>query len=170
MKVLVLIHGNLAELQLDRDASDWHFLYRPEGCPPIEGRASVVQVEPGVFSILRDGRSFEVRVVPGPEGAYSAVLNGIRSQIEIRDPRAFARKDRAGLGEGRQNVTAPMPGKVIRVLVSVGDLVEAGTGLVVVEAMKMQNEMKSPKAGRVVQLNVSDGTAVSAGEVLAVIE
>src|SRR5205807_8872034 len=67
-------------------------------------------------------------------------------------------------------IIAPMPGKVVRVLVEIGDQVEAGAGIVVVEAMKMQNEMKSPLAGTVVTLNVSAGITVNAGEVLAVVE
>src|SRR5437667_10102048 len=67
-------------------------------------------------------------------------------------------------------IVAPMPGKVVRVLVEVGDQVEAGAGIVVVEAMKMQNEMKSPKIGTVVTLNVEVGATVNAGDVLAIIE
>jgi biotin carboxyl carrier protein len=63
-----------------------------------------------------------------------------------------------------------MPGKVIRVLVAAGDPVEAGQGLVVVEAMKMQNEMKSPKAGRVVEVKTKPHAAVAAGDVLVVVE
>jgi biotin carboxyl carrier protein len=67
--------------------------------------------------------------------------------VEVRDPRAISSQGKSGLGEGRQTVNAPMPGKVVRLLVSEGDEVEAGAGLVVVEAMKMQNELKAPKAG-----------------------
>jgi biotin carboxyl carrier protein len=63
-----------------------------------------------------------------------------------------------------------MPGKVVRVLVQVGEQVEAGAGLIVVEAMKMQNEMKSPRAGAVVSINVTAGDTVEAGALLAVIE
>jgi biotin carboxyl carrier protein len=63
-----------------------------------------------------------------------------------------------------------MPGKVIRVLVSIGDTVELGQGLVVVEAMKMQNEMKSPKAGRIVEVKTKADAAVAAGDVLVVVE
>ena len=76
----------------------------------------------------------------------------------------------AGAQHGRQNIAAPMPGKVVRVLVSVGDTVEPGQGLIVVEAMKMQNEMKSPKAGIVAEIKTKDGATVAAGEILIVIE
>ncbi|HKG21544.1 MAG TPA: acetyl-CoA carboxylase biotin carboxyl carrier protein subunit, partial [Blastocatellia bacterium] len=72
--------------------------------------------------------------------------------------------------EGLQYLTAPMPGKVVRVLHGVGDEVAAGGGVVVVEAMKMQNEVRSRKAGRVIELRVSEGTTVGAGQVLAVVE
>jgi len=71
---------------------------------------------------------------------------------------------------GAAEIVSPMPGKIVRVLVEVGTQVETGTGIVVVEAMKMQNEMKSPKAGVVVSINAETGATVNAGDVLAVIE
>jgi biotin carboxyl carrier protein len=118
--------------------------------------ASVLEVEPGVYSILIDGRSYEVRTAD--------------LEIEVEDPRApKSAHKQAGL-EGRQSVSAPMPGKVVRVLVNVGDTVERGQGLVVIEAMKMQNEMKSPKQGNVVALSAVEGGTVAAGEVLATVE
>jgi len=130
---------------------------------------SAVLIAPGIYSILRDGRSYEVRVAE-IEGGLQARVNGYDYFVEVRDQRDAPPKSRASGGEGRQKVMAPMPGKVIRVLVKQGDAVEAGQGLVVVEAMKMQNEMRSPKAGRVAQLAAKPGGAVAAGEVLAVIE
>jgi biotin carboxyl carrier protein len=71
--------------------------------------------------------------------------------------------------QGRQQIVAPMPGKVVRVLVSAGDEVAAGQGLLVVEAMKMQNEIRSPKQGKVERFEVQEGQAVNAGEVLCVV-
>ncbi len=88
----------------------------------------------------------------------------------MADPRRWNRGRGGSHSEGRQNVAAAMPGKVVRVLVSEGDLVEAGQGLVVVEAMKMQNEMKAPRSGRVVALSIAPGATVRAGQILAVIE
>ena len=126
-------------------------------------------VAPGVYSILQDGRSYEVRTTETADGLQVRV-NGRDYLAEVRDQRDAPPKSRTGGGEGRQKVTAAMPGKVIRVLVGEGDVVEAGQGLVVVEAMKMQNEMKSPKAGRVTHLAAKPGGAVMAGEVLVVIE
>lgn len=118
--------------------------------------ASVVEVEPGVYSVLLDGRSFTVR---------AADLN-----IAVEDPRELRTSGPLAGLEGRQTITAPMPGKVVRVLVSDGAVVERGQGLVVIEAMKMQNELKAPKAGRVVSLPAEEGAAVGAGQVLAVVE
>jgi biotin carboxyl carrier protein len=82
----------------------------------------------------------------------------------------MARGSRASVGSGRQKVAAPMPGKVIRVLVKVGDAVDAGQGLVVVEAMKMQNEMKASHSGRVLEIRASAGATVGAGDTLVVLE
>ena len=89
----------------------------------------------------------------------------------IVEPRRERRRDRTELAlEGRQTVKAPMPGKVIRVLVSEGQAVDAGQGLIVVEAMKMQNEIKCPKAGSVQKVLVREGQAVNAGETLVIVE
>jgi biotin carboxyl carrier protein len=118
--------------------------------------ASVVEVEPGVYSVLLDGQSFDVRM---------SEVN-----VEIEDPRE-PRKTGASAGpQGRQTVHAPMPGKVVRVLAIPGEAVERGQGLVVMEAMKMQNEIKSPKAGVVVTIHAAEGVNVAPGDVLAVVE
>ncbi len=131
--------------------------------------ADVREVEPGVYSILLDGRSYEVRIEAGAEACYAAV-NGRRYAIEVRDPRRLARSRGAIAVAGRQKVTSPMPGKVIRVLVEPGEEVTAGQGLAVVEAMKMQNEIRSPKAGRIVAVLVKEGAAVGGGETLMEVE
>ena len=128
----------------------------------------VAQVEPGVYSVLLEGRSFEVRAIAFREG-LRLELDGRRFTAEVRDPRDRAQKSAAAVGTGRQNIAAPMPGKVVRVLVRDGDAVEVGQGLVVVEAMKMQNEMKALRGGNVVEVRVRDGDTVSAGDVLVVL-
>jgi biotin carboxyl carrier protein len=128
----------------------------------------VAQVEPGVYSVLVEGRSFEARVIR-TEAGMGLELDGRCFTAEVRDPRDRGQKPAAALGSGRQNVAAPMPGKVIRVLVREGDAVEVGQGLVVVEAMKMQNEMKALRDGNVVEVRVQDGETVSAGDVLVVL-
>ena len=104
--------------------------------------------EPGVYSVLMDGRSYDARVEEHPAGLV-VVIDGYRFEIAVRDPRRWSRA-RTPPRRRRpcRRVAAPMPGKVVRVLVAPGDMVEAGQGLMVVEAMKMQNEMKAPRAGR----------------------
>lgn len=140
----------------------------------LDGReveADAVEVATGTYSILLGGRSFEVRVQPQPAGDGVQVFAGREVfSAQVLDPRAWRGK-RAGVleAEGRQQILAPMPGKVVRVLVAAGDAVEASQGLLVVEAMKMQNEIRSPKTGKVERLLVTEGQAVNSGEVLAVV-
>jgi len=134
-----------------------------------EQLASVTQVEPGVYSVLLDGASYEIRLSETSSG-LSAEVGGRRFEVEVRDPRDTSRGTRTQLGSGRQNIAAPMPGKVVRVLVNVGDAVDVGQGLVVVEAMKMQNEMKASRPGRVIEIRAQAGDTVSAGDTLAVLE
>ncbi len=130
---------------------------------------SVLEVEPGVYSILAGTRAYEVRVAGG-ERKWMVQSGGKSWQAEVIDPRAASAR-RGGLGrEGRQVLAAPMPGKVVRVLVEEGAMVEEGQGLVVVEAMKMQNEMKAPKAGKVVALAARAGSSVAAGDELVTLE
>jgi biotin carboxyl carrier protein len=131
--------------------------------------SAVRQVEPGVYSVLLDGVSYEIRVIKTPHG-YSAELGGRRFPVEVRDPRDAGNATRSSTSSGRQNVAAPMPGKVVRVLVNVGDSVDAGQGLVVVEAMKMQNEMRAARPGRVIEVRAGAGETVGAGDTLVVLE
>lgn len=133
------------------------------------GEPQITQVEPGVYSVLVDGRSFEARIEQS-NGRVVVFIDGHRFDIEVRDPRRWSRKAAAQGSSGRLNVTVPMPGKIVRLLAAAGDTVAAGQGLLVVEAMKMQNEIKAPKAGRIISLAASEGATVAAGDVLAVIE
>jgi biotin carboxyl carrier protein len=131
--------------------------------------ADAVQVEGNVFSILLGGEVFEARVERDARGARIHI-DGREYLAEMDDPRQWKRGGGGSAGsEGRQNIVAPMPGKVVRVLVQPGSEVEAGQGLFVVEAMKMQNEIKSPKQGKVERISAKEGQAVNAGDVLAVI-
>jgi biotin carboxyl carrier protein len=134
-----------------------------------ERAADVECPEPGVYSVLLDGRSYEARIEETAAGLI-VVVEGYRFEVEVRDPRRFSRHAGGRGGEGVETVAAPMPGKVVRVLVKVGETVTAGQGLVVVEAMKMQNEMKAHRAGKVLTMSAREGATVAAGEVLAVIE
>ncbi|MGH9646939.1 MAG: biotin/lipoyl-containing protein [Bryobacteraceae bacterium] len=117
-------------------------------------------------SVLLNGRSYRVSKGAGTE----ICVNGRFLSMEVFDPRDLRPGQGASANHGRQQIAASMPGKVIRVLVAAGDAVEEGQGLVVVEAMKMQNEMKSPKAGRVAEVRTRPDATVGAGEILVVVE
>jgi biotin carboxyl carrier protein len=135
---------------------------------PVHADAALVA--PGTISVLMGGHAFEVHVTPSLDGMVKLQSGPHEFTAELQDPRAWQGRHHGALeAEGRQQIMAPMPGKVIRLLVNTGDEVEAGQGLVVVEAMKMQNEIRSPKKGKVERLPVKEGQAVNAGEVLCVV-
>ena len=165
MKLEVQISGRTRHVEVARAGS--RLLFHLDG---RELAADAVEVATGTYSILLDGQSFEVRVQPEPGGRLHVQTYGEDFPIEIRNPRVWRGK-RSGVleAEGRQQVTAPMPGKVVRLLVAAGDKVEAGQGLLVVEAMKMQNEIRAPKSGTVERLLVTEGQAVTAGHALAIV-
>jgi biotin carboxyl carrier protein len=133
--------------------------------------ADAVLIAPNAVSVMIGGQSFEIHVSRSADATLKLLCGPHELSAEIIDPRAWrGRKHGAVEVEGRQEIPAPMPGKVVRVLVAVGDAVETGQGLLVVEAMKMQNEIRSPKSGKVERLLVKEGQAVNAGEVLAWVE
>lgn len=104
-------------------------------------------------------------------GNFDVSLRGHNYTVKLTDPKRLrSAQSGAEHGKGTAQIVAPMPGKVVRILVSAGTVVEAGAGILVVEAMKMQNEMKAPKAGQVVSIEAEVGATVNAGDVLAVIE
>ena len=106
-----------------------------------------------------------------PGESFEVVLRGRNYDVAIIDPKRLRSTQSSGAHHsGAAEIISPMPGKIVRVLVEVGAKVAAGAGVVVVEAMKMQNEMKAPKAGVVVSINTEEGATVNAGDVLAVIE
>ena len=125
----------------------------------------IVEVEPGVYSVIAGSQSFEVRA-----SGNQFSIGGHQFRFEIDDPREWKKSGHAAGAHGRVLITASMPGKVIRVLVAVGDEVAKGQGIVVVEAMKMQNELKAPRAGRVTSVEVKANDSVNAGAALAGIE
>ena len=137
----------------------------------IDGRtveADAAKISPGVYSVLLNGRSLDLTVEETTDGLLVR-LNGREFNTQIADPRAW-RRGRSGSIElaGRQQVAAPMPGKIVRVLAAMGQQVESGQGLLVIEAMKMQNEIRSPKSGTLEKI-VREGQTVNAGEILAVV-
>jgi len=134
---------------------------------PVEPHAdaTLIETEPGVYSVIADGASYEARVL-GDE----ITIAGHRFTFEVDDPRQWKRSAGAAASHGRAAIKAPMPGKIVRILVAAGDLVTAGQGIVVVEAMKMQNELKAPRDGRVASIDCKENDSVNAGTVLAIVE
>ena len=123
------------------------------------------------YSLIVDNRSFEIEV-DNSEDQYRVLVDGRNYHVHLVDERRMrVGGAQSGLQlQGRQKVAVPMPGKVIAVLVSEGDTVEKGQGLVIVEAMKMENEVRSPVPGQVKEIRVKPGDAVGAGAVLAIVE
>jgi biotin carboxyl carrier protein len=153
-------------VEMERHGSLWSILLDGE---PVD--ADAVEIAPYIFSILLNGQSHEIRVSPAPGGKLNLQTGTHEFIAEVIDPRAWTGRRHGHVeAEGRQQIVAPMPGKVVRMLVRAGDRVEAGQGLFVVEAMKMQNEIRSPKSGTVERVLTKEGQAVNAGEVLAWVE
>ncbi|MCA1630838.1 MAG: biotin/lipoyl-binding protein [Acidobacteria bacterium] len=142
----------------------------------IDGRAYELEAretERGAYLLVLGGRVYECRVEDGrgAGGASKVEVGGRAYEVSLFDPRKLRAAGAGGAqNQGRAVVAASIPGKVVRVLVEEGAMVEAGDGLVVVEAMKMQNELKSPKAGTVTELRARAGATVNAGDVLVVVE
>jgi biotin carboxyl carrier protein len=164
MKIDITIHGvqRIVEVTHPGDRPRW----------TIDGQsveADIVQVSPGIYSVLIDGESIDVRV-EGNRSALRVVVDDREYLASIENPREL-KKNRAGAAEaaGRQSIVAPMAGKIIAALVKVGDAVQGGQGLLIVEAMKMQNEIRSPKSGQVERIAVVEGQTVNSGDVVIVI-
>jgi biotin carboxyl carrier protein len=163
MKYEIHIGGKTRIVELTRDSEKWRV-----SLDGVALDADAVEIATNTFSILLEGESYEVRVAPLPGGGLTLHTGVAEYTAEVEDPRTWRGRRHGALEvEGRQQIAAPMPGKVVRVLVKEGDAVEVGQGLLVVEAMKMQNEIRSPKSGKVEKLLVKEGQAVNAGEILA---
>jgi biotin carboxyl carrier protein len=168
MKLHAVIGNDQTEIQI-RDEGERVFA-------ELAGRRyelAVHESRAGRYLLISDGQVFDCRVEGRVgSGKQIDVIVGTRSHaITLTDPRRLSNAASADAhGDNAARIIAPMPGKVVRVLVEVDSEVAAGDGILVVEAMKMQNEMKSPKAGRVVALHIQPGATVNGGDVLAVIE
>jgi biotin carboxyl carrier protein len=133
-------------------------------------KIDAVEVSSNIYSILINGRAFDVAIVPTAEGVLVR-CGAYEYHAFVSDPRAWRGGHGALFGaEGKQQVIAPMPGKIVRILVNAGQTVENDQGLLVVEAMKMQNEIRASKAGKIERIFVREGQAVAAGEALVTIE
>ena len=164
MKYRAEIDGNPVSIELEeRDgrvlATVGQHIYNLEVANP----------DKGLYVIFAGNHVYEAHVWARERNSLQVKIRGRRVDVKIID-RKQRRPAAEHHGGGPQNLTSPMPGKVIRVLLGVGDEAAAGQGVVVVEAMKMQNEIKSRKRGRVLEVLVCEGDTVKANQVLAVIE
>jgi biotin carboxyl carrier protein len=160
----ITIDGKNYRLGLNRVEGRWR-------CQ-LDGReveVDAVLARPDVLSLRIGNQAYEVKC-ERVAGDLHLWVGSVRFAAEVGDPRSLRGRVRAVDDDGPKKLTAPMPGKIVRVMVSQGDEVEAGSGVLVVEAMKMQNEIKSPKKGMIQKIMVSEGAAVNAGDVLAIVE
>ncbi len=160
----ITIDGKSYRLDLNRVDGRW--LCRLDG---RELEVDAILARPDVLSLRIGNQAYEIKSEHVANDLHLWV-GSKRFAVEIRDPRSLRGRIRGGDDQGPKKITAPMPGKVVRLLVREGDEVEPGTEVAVVEAMKMQNEIKSPKKGRVQKILVGEGATVNAGDVLAIVE
>ena len=147
------------------------------GTPPlqrvqVEGRVREVDVREtgaGLLDLLVDGQSWQAGIWGGA-GRYSILLRGRLFEVVVEEASAAEGVAARGVASGPARVTAPMPGRLVKVLVEPGQAVQEGDGLLVMEAMKMENELRSPRAGRVKELLVSERQAVETGTLLVVVD
>ena len=172
MTLDIEINGRSRTVSIERSA---HGRYRVT----VDGRPREIDAARsgalGLSLLLVDGAGALSRDVQiAPAGRAGELLIRIEGRTVVA--RVNGRRTRGGGADGvahahgEQTVVAPMPGRVVRVLVAAGDTVAARQGVVVVEAMKMENELRAPKAGRVKDVAVEPGASVEAGRVLLVIE
>lgn len=160
----VTVDGKNYRLDLKRTEDRW-------ACQ-LDGRdleVDAVLARPDVLSLRIGNSAYEVKSERVANDLYLWVRDQ-RCAVEVRDPRSLRGRSRPADDHGPRKIVASMPGKVVRLLVRAKDEVEAGAGVAVVEAMKMQNEIKSPKKGIVQKILVAEGAAVNAGDVLAIVE
>lgn len=135
---------------------------------PCSANAHLLQKD--VLSVLLDGKSYRILFDPRP-GGKAIVLGEHRISYSISDPRSLHSHAAGGTGDTAiRPLIAPMPGRILRVMAGVGEHVEMHQSLIVIEAMKMQNELKAPKTGVVSRIAVEIGATVQSGELLLLID
>jgi biotin carboxyl carrier protein len=161
----VMVNARKRRLELDREGEGWKCQLDGR-----EIRIDVASPHADIVSLLIDGHSYEITRERGARGEHIWIGNQ-RYPSEVRDPKSWrSRRPATGDESGPKQLLAAMTGKVVRILVREKEQVEAGQGVLAVEAMKMQNEIKSPKRGVIQKILVAQGSTVHAGDVLAVVE
>ena len=166
MKLLSTIGDKQVTLEFQRDSSSLvSFRIDDES-----GEVDIREIAPLTYSVIEADRHYDVRIHERGNDMFDVAVNGAAYPVTVTDPRRWTPSGGASDASGPRKVKASMPGKVVKLLVQEGEEVDAAQGLVIVEAMKMQNAMKSPKAGRVAVIEVAEGGSVAPGETLVVIE
>jgi biotin carboxyl carrier protein len=165
MKYEVLIDGHLHQVEMERAEKGYECIVDGE-----HFALDVAMTARDVLSIIHNGRNYEAKREYSLLGETHIIVGSERFFAEVRDPRSLRSRRAAGTEAGPAKILAPMPGKIVRIIAAEGDEVEAGQGLVVVEAMKMQNEIKATKKGTVTKIAVREASAVNAGDLLAIVE
>lgn len=162
----VVVDGKTQQVELRHGDKTW--LCKVDG-QEIEVDAALTARD--VLSVLVGAKAYEIKRERSLQGELHMVIGSARYAVDVQDPRSLRTRRAVGGAEtGPQKLKAPMPGKIVRILVNENDEVKAGQSIVVMEAMKMQNEMKSPKDGRVQKILTAEGSIVNAGDTLAIIE
>jgi len=168
MQYKAIVNGETVDIEFERTTAGIE--------AAIDGRKyslEVSAVRPGTFLLHLASRSIEVSVLPKENisSVWSVSIEGQRISVEILDGRRMLQRTvRHGDRDGASEIRSPMPGKIVRVLVTEGADVIAGQGIVVMEAMKMQNKMKSLTSGRVRKIEVVEGETVQSGDLIAIVE
>jgi biotin carboxyl carrier protein len=165
----VKVDGEALELQLQKQGNGSDYSYAIQKRENGLGPASIMEISPGVYSVLLGTGSFTVYLSKDGQ-RVETVVGDTRHWVTVSDARDRRRGAKTNTASGPMEIRSQMPGKIIKILVQPGSAVTTGQGLLVVEAMKMQNEMKSPKDGIVAKVQVGEGATVGAGETLVVIE
>jgi biotin carboxyl carrier protein len=166
MKLIAEIDGQESALEIRREGE--------RVVAEIDGRNYGLiarRIKEDLFLLIQSNRVYECRIEAQTRGEQIIYLKEQNYNVRLIDPKKLRGAGAAGASaSGAATIKAQMPGKIVRVLVEAGASVEAGQGLIVIEAMKMQNELKAPRAGTVKQINCAAGATVNAGETLIVIE
>ena len=161
----VIVNSKSHRLELEKVAAGWEC--RLDGRPV---HIDAVITRRDVLSLLVDGHAYEIKREQTATDLHMWVGTACFA-VELRDPRSLRSRNKdAGDDKGPRRIVALMPGRIVRLLVTENSEVEAGQGIVVVEAMKMQNEIKSPKKGIVKKISAAPGAAVNPGDVVAIVE
>jgi biotin carboxyl carrier protein len=168
MKLQAEVDGQVSKVELQRDGERIR--------ASVDGREYDLEIsepEPGVILMRVDGRIYEAFLSQAnrPDEPNEVTVNGTSYEVRVFDPKRLrgSATDHAQ-DDGLVEIKAAMPGKVVQIVSAVGEKVEKGAGVIVVEAMKMQNQLRSTKDGTIKEVRVSEGSTVNAGDVLVVIE